>query len=260
MDIFKRNQINRIVENEVDILVSNLSKKFLDNELENNNIFINALGTEFVFFSMFIRSFESSLGNMIHRMANRIMGLSFEEVQMMEKPVLMKHYIRSLDSLMDSYERGCKPETSHYKMINFPMMSDDETTISKFTSDHCFYNKEKKEYYIIELKSGGDLDNKKAKSEKQGLLKQYFILRNAVGSDSNISIYFATAYNKDGEGEAWKQGRVRKYFADDELLIGSDYWNFVCDDIDGYDIIMKEYNEQSKKIMTLKDKIYKKFL
>lgn len=33
-------------------------------------------------------------------------------------------------------------------------------------TDHYFYNEEKKEHYLIELKSGGDLDNKKAKTEK----------------------------------------------------------------------------------------------
>lgn len=38
-------------------------------------------------------------------------------------------------------------------------------------------------HYLIELKIGGDLDNKKARSEKEALLEQYCILANALGSE-----------------------------------------------------------------------------
>jgi hypothetical protein len=50
------------------------------------------------------------------------------------------------------------------------------------------------------LKIGGDLDNKKARSEKQALLEQYAILCNTLGSADKVSIPFATAYNRFGEG------------------------------------------------------------
>ena len=46
-------------------------------------------------------------------------------------------------------------------------------------TDHYFYHPKKKEHYLIELKSGGDLDNKKAKTEKLALLQEYFILKNS---------------------------------------------------------------------------------
>ena len=53
-------------------------------------------------------------------------------------------------------------------------------------------------HYLIELKIGGDLDNKKARSEKEALLEQYCILANSLGSEKNIRICFATAYNRYG--------------------------------------------------------------
>ena len=35
--------------------------------------------------------------------------------------------------------------------------------------------------------------------------------------------------------------RVRQFFADEELLIGKKYWNFVCKDDKGFDIIIDQY-------------------
>ena len=95
-----------------------------------------------------------------------------------------------------------------------------------------FYNAEKNEHYLIELKASGDLDNKKAKSEKLAMLQEYFILKNSLIDKPNdkIRIFLGTAYNKYGEDSEWKQERVKQFFSEDELLIGKDYWNFVCND------------------------------
>ena len=101
---------------------------------------------------------------------------------------------------------------------------------------------------MVELKAGGDLDNKKAKSEKLALLKEYFMLKNIISVDQEIFIYFATAYNKFGENNPWHQPNVEKFFSTDELLIGKDYWNFVCNDKDGFKIIFDQYVISSKYI------------
>ncbi len=58
-----------------------------------------------------------------------------------------------------------------------------------------------------------------------------------------IFLFFATAYNKFGEDNAWKQERVQQFFADDELLIGKNYWNFVCDDSNGFEIVFEQYKK-----------------
>ena len=99
------------------------------------------------------------------------------------------------------------------------------------------------------FKIGGDLDNKKARSEKEALLEQYAILRNALGPDQQVFIRFATAYNRFGEGAAWKQERVRQFFADAELLIGCDFWNFVCKSDDGYALVLDEYKKNAPLII-----------
>lgn len=100
------------------------------------------------------------------------------------------------------------------------------------------------------MKASGDLDNKKSKAEKNALLDEYFLLKNLLPNDNSatIRIYFATAYNKFGEGKEWKQERVKQFFAEDELLIGTDYWNFVCNDKDGFDIVFEQYQKSALKI------------
>ena len=107
------------------------------------------------------------------------------------------------------------------------------------------------------MKASGDLDNKKARSEKSALLDEYFLLKNQLKDDSNaqIKIFFGTAYNKFGEGREWKQERVRQFFADEELLIGKDYWDFVCNDSEGFDIIFNQYKLSAEKIRVALRKI-----
>ena len=124
-------------------------------------------------------------------------------------------------------------------------------------TDHYFYNNEKNEHYLIELKAGGDLDNKKAKTEKLAMLQEYFILKNSLidKPDDKIKLFFGTAYNKYGENAEWKQERVKQFFAEDELLIGKDYWNFVCDDPEGFNIVFEQYKKSSEYIKEALERI-----
>ena len=124
-------------------------------------------------------------------------------------------------------------------------------------TDHYFYNSERNEHYLIELKAGGDLDNKKAKTEKLAMLQEYFILKNSLRDkpDDKIKLFFGTAYNKYGENAEWKQERVKQFFAEDELLIGKDYWNFVCDDPDGFNIVFEQYKQSSEYIKEALERI-----
>ena len=73
--------------------------------------------------------------------------------------------------------------------------------------------------------------------------------------NDKIKIYFGTAYNKYGENTEWKQERVKQFFAEDELLIGKNYWNFVCDDADGFDIVFEQYKKSSEYIKAALERI-----
>ena len=104
------------------------------------------------------------------------------------------------------------------------------------------------------------MDNKKARSEKEAIMEQYAILSNTLGEQVNIKYFFATAYNRFGEGKEWKQERVLQFFAKDELLIGKDFWDFICCSDRGYEIVIDEYKKNSFYIKNALENIKKEYL
>lgn len=134
------------------------------------------------------------------------------------------------------------------------------TAITKrHESDYYLIDNENGIHYLIELKIGGDLDNKKARSEKEALLEQYCILTNELGEE-NVKILFATAYNRYGEGQPWTQGRVLQFFCQEELCISRDFWNLVCKSERGYDIVIDEYRKNAHYINAALDEIKDTYL
>ncbi|MGN0530910.1 MAG: TdeIII family type II restriction endonuclease [Eubacterium sp.] len=218
--------------------------------MKKNNCFIAELGQEFMFYSAFVRSFDSSFGNVLEKMGNNIAKLSYE-VRGNINSFILPDQTQRIASILDSYvEHTTTPEISHYD--NYTTIYPKNTTSYQRThvTDNYFYLPDKNEHYLIELKASGDLDNKKARAEKNALLEEYFLLKNELKDDktAKIKIFFGTAYNKYGEGNEWKQERVKQFFADDELLIGKDYWNFVCNDENGFNIIFEQYKLSAEKI------------
>ena len=41
---------------------------------------------------------------------------------------------------------------------------------------------------------------------------------------------------------------MRQFFADEELLIGKDFWNFICKSDKGYNIVLDEYKKNAHLI------------
>jgi hypothetical protein len=160
----------------------------------------------------------------------------------MVEGVLYEEQTTKIGALLERYKNAgdeLKPSSEHYS--DFHLVSGTEKHSKRHDSDYVLQHKVSGVYSLIELKLGGDLDNKKARSEKEALLEQYCILANSLGSVENLRVYFATGYNRYGEGKPWNQGRVLQFFAKDELLISKDFWNFVADSADGYEIVMEEY-------------------
>ncbi len=208
---------------------------------KKNNVFMAELGKEFMFYSAFVRSFDSSFGKVLENIGNSIAKLSYE-VRGRIDSYLLPQQSQHIDYLLQEYDKHVKPMVNDYSDFTWVKPSNVESYMKNHETDNYFYNEEKKEHYIIELKAGGDLDNKKAKAEKTELLQEYFLLKNKImGTNEEISIFLGTAYNKFGEGNDWKQERVQQYFAEEELLIGYNYWNFVCNDDEGFNIVFEQY-------------------
>lgn len=215
--------------------------------MKKKNCFIAELGEEFMFYSAFVRSFDSSFGNVLEGLGNNIAKLSYD-VRGNISSFILPDQTQRIASILDSYtDHTSNPSVNHYSSFDVIYPRNTVSYERTHVTDNYFYNPETNEHYLIELKASGDLDNKKAKAEKSALLDEYFLLKNLLKDDSTakIKIYFGTAYNKYGEGNYWKQERVRQFFADEELLIGKDYWNFVCNDKNGFDIVFEQYKKSA---------------
>lgn len=217
--------------------------------LKKQNVFLNALGDEFVFYSALVRSFDSSLGNVLENMAIQIAKL-FYKVETQVKGHIYPDQINHISNILEIYKnREKKAAVEDYEKYFSVVRGNLSSFERKHVSDYYLYDEECSVHYLIELKAGGDLDNKKALAEKQALLEQYFILKNnLVEENGKIKIYFATAYNKYGEDNLWKQANVQTFFADEELLIGRNFWNFICKNEDGFDIVYSQYLKSSTYI------------
>lgn len=223
-----------------------------------HNVFIAALGPEIQYYSALARSLDSSLGNMLESMAISIATLHYEVSQHVEG-MLYKEQTDYIAELLEQYKRSHNrrtPKLEDYQGIS-QMHGTAET--KRHESDYYLLDEETGMHYLIELKIGGDLDNKKARSEKEALLEQYCILTNRLGEEK-VKILFATAYNRYGEGKPWTQGRVRQFFCNEELCISRDFWNLVCKSDRGYDIVIDEYNKNAHYINEAMDEIKKAYL
>ncbi|MCE2688124.1 MAG: TdeIII family type II restriction endonuclease [Rickettsiales bacterium] len=221
-----------------------------------NNIFIALLGDDIRYYSALVRSLDSSLGNMLEKIAIHI-AEQFYQVERRVEGFITKSQISFIAKILEEYKtRKKSPAINHYNSHLFKL----DNKINKRHESDYYIKDRLGNHYLIELKIGGDLDNKKARSEKEALLEQYFILKNSLDANQNIKIIFATAYNRFGEDKEWKQERVKQFFANEELLISKDFWNFICNSEDGYNLVVESYKEYSKSIVLALNRIKKLYL
>jgi hypothetical protein len=212
-----------------------------------HNVFIAVLGPEIQYYTALVRSFDSSLGNMLEGLAIEIGRLFYDVHRHVEGSISLSQ-IRGIAELLERYKnRQHKPKIADYSFLRQRPDSSDLVT-KRHDSDYYLIDRFTGHHYLIELKIGGDLDNKKARSEKEAILEQFAILSNGLSNDAPINVYFATGYNRYGEGKPWRQERVRQFFADDELLIGKNFWNFISHSPDGYMWVLDAYRESAPLI------------
>lgn len=224
-----------------------------------HNVFIAALGADIQYYSALARSLDSSLGNMLEKMAIKIASINYKVSQHVEG-YISQEQTEYIAKILEEYKRHARrPSINDY--LNISKLKSTTSRINKrHESDYYLFDEENHTHYLIELKIGGDLDNKKARSEKEALLEQYCILSNTLDRNSNIKLYFATAYNRYGEGNTWKQSRVLQFFAPEELLISKSFWNMVCKSENGYDIVLDEYIKNAHLIINALNKIKRAYL
>jgi len=262
----KEDAIKALVKNSVETFANSFRDRHqieVDNpngtiNMKIHNVFISILGEEIQYYTALVRSFDSSLGNMLEKLAMNIASLSFQVKRSVEGTLSIEQ-TRKIAEILESYKRReRKPKVEDYQCLRTKHTTGLRS--KRHDSDYYLIDKKTGVHSLIELKIGGDLDNKKARSEKEAILEQYAILSNTQKPDTTIQIYFATAYNRFGEGKQWKQERVRQFFSQEELLIGKDFWNFVCKSDEGYDIVLETYKKHAPLIKQALFSIKKTYL
>lgn len=262
----KEAAIRSIVETSVQIFAQTFADRHIADaddpdgviHMKVHNLFIAELGEDVVYYSALSRSLDSSLGNMLEKMAMGIARLNYKVRKEVKGP-LYRSQTMAIAELLEAYKRHAQlPKVADYQSLACSVQG--EQAVKRHDSDYCLYDAECDEYHLIELKIGGDLDNKKARSEKEALLEQYCILANSLGSAERVRLHFATAYNRYGEGRPWTQSRVLQFFAQDELLISKDFWNMVCKLDNGYEVVLSEYRKQAPLIVEALRAIRERYL
>lgn len=199
---------------------------------------------------VFVSSFESKSGFAIERVAERVARIRYgnENVPSIINPNGIEHNINpdSVDGQIiitniNLEDGALKGAISQFRASNVArgrgknrvesgVTQDSIKTLLPIGQNHltnnvyikpvdlAFFDGEN--WNLLELKAGGDLDSSNAPSNIEKLLSIY------VGVNvENVKLYFATLYNKDGEGNTWT-GAVKKHMAYPEMfLIGKNLWN-----------------------------------
>ncbi|MBQ8940429.1 MAG: hypothetical protein IJ062_01240 [Firmicutes bacterium] len=244
--------IRNIVIDEFSKLIKLIEADFQSNfKRKVNNFLLSQMDERITASMVFVSSFESKSGFAIETCAKRIARLKFgdENVPTIVNPRNLQHNIDAstitgqvVVTDVDTHNGDLRGEIAAFRANNEARgmgktrvesgvtMENVRNTLlplsKKYETDNIYTKPvdlaffDGKMWNIMELKAGGDLDSSNAPSNVEKLLTIYVDM-----GIENCNAYFATLYNKDGEGNAWK-GAVKKHLHYPSMfLIGADFWN-----------------------------------
>lgn len=268
-------QIKNIVIDEFSNLTNLIEADFVVNYKKKVNNFLLSQMDERITASMvFVSSFESKSGFAIETCAKRIARLKFgeENVPTIVNPNNLGHNIdestisgQVVVTNVDTHNGDLRGEIAAFRANNeakgmgkmraesgvtmpaikealLPLANKYKTaTIQTKPVDLAFYDGVN--WNVMELKAGGDLDSSNAPSNVEKLLTIYVDM-----GIENCNAYFATLYNKEGEGNTWK-GAVKKHLNYPSMfLIGANFWNTILPKGISFDDFATIYREALEEI------------
>lgn len=112
--------------------------------MKKNNCFIAELGEEFMFYSAFVRSFDSSFGNVLEKMGNNIAKLSYD-VRGNISSFILPDQTQRIATVLDNYvDRVTVPKVSHYAEYTSIYPRDVTSCKREHVTDNYFYSATKK--------------------------------------------------------------------------------------------------------------------
>ena len=267
-----KNKIEKIVIEEFSKLVNNITSDFESNyNRKVNNFLLSQMDAQITASMVFVSSFESKSGFAIETCAKRIARLRFgeENVPAIVNPRGLHHNIdpatvsgQVVVTDVDTHNGDLRGRISAFRANNVASgrgrnrvesgvtqssirehllpLADTYKTDTLYTKpvDLAFFDGEN--WNVLELKAGGDLDSSNAPSNVEKLLTIYVDM-----GVENCKAYFATLYNKDGEGNTWT-GAVKKHMSFPEMfLIGKNFWEKILPE----DISFEDFEEIYKEAL-----------
>ena len=270
-----RDIIKQIIVEEFSHLVNNITADFESNyKRKVNNFLLSQMDSRITASMVFVSSFESKSGFAIENCAKRIARLKFgeENVPTIVNPRNLSHNINpntvsgqivvtdvathngDLRGSISAFrannvasgagrtriESGVTQESIRINLL--PLATTYKTNkIYTKPVDLAFFDGEN--WNVLELKAGGDLDSSNAPSNVEKLLTIYVDM-----GIENCKAFFATLYNKDGEGNTWK-GAVKKHMSYPEMfLIGKNFWEKILPDSISFDDFVGIYKSALEEI------------
>lgn len=267
--------IKNIVTDEFSKLINLIEADFKINyDKKINNFLLSQMDEKITASMVFVSSFESKCGFAIETCAKRIAQLKFgkENVPTIVNPRNLPHNIdeNSINGQVvvtdvDTQNGDLRGRIAAYRANNIATGRGKKREESKVTHedikksllplsntyktdkiqtkpvDLAFFDGEN--WIICELKAGGDLDSSNAPSNIEKLLTIYVDM-----GIENCKPYFATLYNKDGEGNTWT-GAVKKHLNYPSMfLIGSHFWNKILPNEINFNDFTQIYKEALEEI------------
>ena len=244
--------IKKIIVEEFSTLTTLIENDFNANyERKVNNFLLSQMDEQITASMVFVSSFESKSGFAIETCAKRIARLTYGEknVPKIVNPRNLAHNLNPNNingqvvvTDVDTNNGNLRGTIASFRANNVADGRGRNRIESRVTHATCqstllplskqyktkqIYTKpvdlaffDGKDWNNMELKAGGDLDSSNAPSNVEKLLTIYVDM-----GIPNCKAYFATLYNKDGEGNTWT-GAVKKHMHYPSMfLIGANFWN-----------------------------------
>ena len=241
-----------------------------------NNFLLSQFDPDVLFYTVFTSSFESKSGNALENCAKAIARLRYGPDSV---PALIcglgateedrqRHSILAADKQLILTRRRISDVTRHANSVLARHRKSGRGSTRATTTgvsqniltdeivNHSYENStvlEEKpvdlficvsdtESICMEVKLGGDLDSSNAPAQFAK-----FLTTCAIAGQPQVKGYFATIYNKDGEGKPFT-GTVRSYPADDMILIGSRFWTQILPKPVSFDYFVSLYHKALENV------------
>ena len=262
--------IKKIVIEEISNLTKLIEADFVYNYRRKvNNFLLSQMDERIIANMVFVSSFESKSGFAIETCAKRIARLTFgeENVPAIVNPRNLLHSTNPATvqgqivvTDVDTNNGNLRGEIASFRANNVAEGTGKTRVESGVTHETChttllplsFKYRSNRihtkpvdlaffdgvDWNIMELKAGGDLDSSNAPSNVEKLLTIYIDM-----GIPNCKAYFATLYNKNGEGNTWT-GAVKKHLNYPSMfLIGANFWNKILPAGISYNDFTEIYHE-----------------